>query len=952
MKLILLKIFILFVGNSIATSFDESPPDVWEEPAKKIDNSYRCTVDKECLNHLKNNLLDKDNSESIYNICEKRLNIYKNCCANPTSCNDSYAETFVQSVEKDSLGLVQQSGGSCQSNNLSKLSSFLFNTQSNLCELGIENCETDCNQELLNFKTNFKKCFNIRFPHTIDSVLKESQKTTSNSDCWKEMKEVSKKYKEQSLDKVSLFKKDIEPKDIVQCKEIEKSKTTQGLNRLSFQICERAKSEQQVENQRVEETQKAEEAKRAKEAQKVLEKAQQKFEERKRKFKEQQQAATRQAETNIPAQIANLAENQNPKSASSKKSSSSSALLGAGALAGAGVLGTKALLDKPSKSSQKPDKNLKESSKSSTQSKTSTSTGNVAGNTNNLKLAQSSNSQKCPINVPKIESVVVYQSVEAPQIEPMNQQPALPYNNYDLVQGKPAGVLIKLDRKGMDKNELFIVGLKIPGINNFQNRCFHEPFNGQMEISQINRCLFNNRSLRKEGKFKFIPLPMRENILNNGEMNLNIIVTLLPINYDKNTSCFIQKSFRVKIIKTPDLKLGFTRIYGGKRCTSYGYSSLQIVTDFAGSKEVKRYIPSMFPINKVTTKVINYISGSCDNNRYHKRSGQTIGILRDIDILEKHRQAHKLDKFVAIVPENYFLFHNKVDKKRRAVAGFVIQPYWEYWRYFIFQDWRYKSGFLGGSWNITFISDDQKNQGTIAHELAHTLGQEKEQYDQKQHTELCQEFRGQTPILCHNQQIARGLDSWNNGSSFNFVKNKWSIMNNRGGILDQWIDRDTFQKIFSALLRFGAVISNTTELFGRSIVRNNKIVITGFYDQTKDKIILPKQEILKTDLTTPSFSVGQHKNIPNLIIKLDRHGDDFETIERPAFKMRIRTIYKDRTEKTEVLPISLITAAFELPKETKDTKIKDLSIRILNSNRRILYKAPLIKRKSNAKKNR
>ena len=57
--------------------------------------------------------------------------------------------------------------------------------------------------------------------------------------------------------------------------------------------------------------------------------------------------------------------------------------------------------------------------------------------TNQLMLAQAnSRSGNCPVSMPRIKSAVVFQSVEAPQIEPMRAQAKFPYNNYDLVMGK------------------------------------------------------------------------------------------------------------------------------------------------------------------------------------------------------------------------------------------------------------------------------------------------------------------------------------------------------------------------------------------------------------------------------------------------------------------------------------------------------------------------------------
>ena len=67
---------------------------------------------------------------------------------------------------------------------------------------------------------------------------------------------------------------------------------------------------------------------------------------------------------------------------------------------------------------------------------------------------------------------MVFQSVSAPQIEPMNEQeyqrdPSHPqFSSYDLVAEKPAGVLVRLDKffRGNERGADFKINLYVGNI--------------------------------------------------------------------------------------------------------------------------------------------------------------------------------------------------------------------------------------------------------------------------------------------------------------------------------------------------------------------------------------------------------------------------------------------------------------------------------------------------------
>ena len=253
---------------------------------------------------------------------------------------------------------------------------------------------------------------------------------------------------------------------------------------------------------------------------------------------------------------------------------------------------------------------------------------------------------RCPVSMPQIQSVVVLQSVEAPQIEPMNQQAFFPFDDYDLVIGKPAGILIDLNRTRMDRTKEFALAFIIKGEENYRYDCFHVPFNGVMRRGQEDVCSFMEAHLLQTGNFKFFPLPMNEAVLNQkGEFTVRVV--LYPKGYSNNPACLKELDFNINIVETSNLKLAFTRINGGKNCSGYNSVSYKKVESFVESNEVKYQIQSMFPVKRVIFRVLEYvlnnkdrddIDGYCDNSpAVELPDNLSQGLLSDIDWLEHIR---------------------------------------------------------------------------------------------------------------------------------------------------------------------------------------------------------------------------------------------------------------------------------------------------------------------------
>ena len=385
----------------------------------------------------------------------------------------------------------------------------------------------------------------------------------------------------------------------------------------------------------------------------------------------------------------------------------------------------------------------------------------------------------------------------------------------------------------------------------------------------------------------------------------------MPKSYQQNRKCWKGKHSGISIIETPGLKLGFTRINGGRSCSGYNPTPLRKVRDIIDSDEIQKYLPSMLPVPWTKAELLtthsnkNYISGNCNNRKADPKainSKRTIGILRDIDTLERERGLKGYSKIIAVASRDYFDFHNK-----SGSVGFVLLP-----------DRRGQSlssrlGFSskilrGGSWNVAFVRDDEKDAGTVAHELAHTLGQGKEFYDP---IEECQTFSRDIPKLCKDYKIPRSLNAWikNSKGAFRFVKNKFSILSDISGIKRLWIDRDSYQKIFSTLAEIGAVVPEDIDLYRTNSSKKLKVkklslraLVSGFYYAKNDSFLLPKTTVNKTRFTVSSVSSIGGQKISTVIFQLrDKRNKTLQSLKRPLLKTDIEIFIKIKQQKEFLL---------------------------------------------------
>ena len=974
--------------NNFDVYADEGQPVTPVSPTP-ANSEWTCKINQPCLNELHSILLNKEDNRGIYQYCKITYENNKLCCVDFNQCQESWEGSLAENLDANNLPDVSQEAlDSCELDQLSPLLSFLSGIQDQYCTQAVKHCKKSCKNKLEEVKQAVRQCFSVPSHTTIDKIMKKvstSQAPAGQENCYQEIKKVAKKYKDQSLEKASLLRNDLEAKDVIKCEEIKQAKTPRSVRDLTLNMCHNFKAERQEEKEKQKELERQRELKKQKE---LEEQAKKQALEKKRA--EQRKKAQAQARASLQA--------KKPTASASK------ALLGAGAIATTKTKTTspakkrkkvtkktptkkptspKASSAKKAKSNTAPVRVSRERSQvmrsqrlessSSPQSSFNSSTKTTGTNSltggelNSIQLAQANTSRKCPVSMPEIKQAVVFQSVEAPQVEPMNKQAHPPYDNYDLVWKKPAGIVVELDQANMDKKAGFNLDVFIDGDNDYIYNCFHNPLREFMIEGAEDTCHFTLSYLKTEGFLKFFPLPMNTEFLRN-RTGLRITVTLYPYGYEKKPDCLKKESFNIKTTDTGRLRLIWTRIVGNRKNCSYKPSLFSRVKEFASSYEVLDRIYSMFPIrgvlsNALTYKEKNYIVGDCNNNRAvdNPYTPHTTGLLSDIDFLEQVRAIRNSNKIFAVVPGDYFLFHklyNPNDPDKTPPAGVVIPPLWSSKEFrgilkplniLLRED---DGTNFGGSWNVAFIRSDQLNKGTVAHELAHTLGQRRELYEP---WELCRHFRKDKPKQCHrNQIIPKFLHTGkeNNKTFWELSdKEKYTIMDNQGDTRDQWIDRDTYQKILWTLSKLGFVIQpwqNPHKNTSSSATLNQKnlalkVIISGFYYEDKKIFINPKIRVRKTRLSTKSFyPKTENTKIPVVTFQVKENGEVIEEIKRLILKSEMELLYKDRPSIKRPFPFSHVVAIFDFRTNYKD---RNLRIEVLDPWKKPMYSVPFPKKR-------
>ncbi len=366
----------------------------------------------------------------------------------------------------------------------------------------------------------------------------------------------------------------------------------------------------------------------------------------------------------------------------------------------------------------------------------------------------------------------------------------------------------------------------------------------------------------------------------------------------------------------------------------YKMTDMDKVIAFASSDEMRFFIPTVFPISKISSKILrttkgkDFIMGSCDIAKtalshlalkqesakfpgyppntythlklYHRY--QTHGLLRDLQVLEFERAKARFSKLIAVVPREYFVYHGiqREGPREEEVYGWTPLPH------FIQTTGGYLAefgwGFLGG---IAFIREDQLDKGVLSHELAHLLGQRRDFYaqdkDQNKPPQKCRWFSGHPLKICKKHTIPIALKTeFRNGSLiWSFVKKRNSIMDNKNKSEDEesdpkepleilWIDRESHQKSFSAMAKISSRFYDSFYHFKRTLFGKNplatKLLFSVYYSKEKKEFILPWTKFLKTDWSSSSWSEREREQlkVPFLLFQLkSKEGEVLDSVYRP-----------------------------------------------------------------------
>ena len=822
----LLLIFSFFSTLIISpVSFAQSNFDVYADGGQPVTQvsptpaEWTCKINQPCLNELHSVLLNKEDNRGIYQYCKIAYENNKLCCVDFNQCQESWEGSLAENLDANNLpDISQEALDSCELDQLSPFLSFLSGIQDQYCTQAVKHCKKDCKIKLEEVKQAFRQCFSVPVNIPIEEIVQRvstSSAPEGEEPCYQAIKQVAKKYKDQSLEKDSLLRNDLKSKDLVRCEEVKQAKSQQNLRAVTVNICQDVKKNQKEKEEQ--------------ERQKELEK--QKELERKKRMEEQAQRRRAEQRKKAQAEQAKKREAERRKKAPTKRPATRNKAIAPAQKSAPKTASppqnTKKVVNKvPKKRPTSPKPSSAKKAKSNTvadssknqdsfkarQNKSSFNSSSRRSHRERLrerrhKLLQDQDnilSENCPISMPEIKQTVVFQSIEAPQIEPMEEQAHPPYDNYDLVWNKPAGILVEIDTADMDYDTEFHLATIIFDNFDYIDKCFHEPFEETMLEGSEKDCYFKLSDLKEKGIYKFFPLPMSANFLRDRE-KLRIITGLFPKDDSEDWDCLKTKSFNINTMETGKLSLSWTRLKPYEKNCPYKATPFSKVEEFANSDEVLKRIPSMFPITGVKSKAVqsssgkDYIDAECNDNKAvaYPRVRETQGLLSDIDLLEKIRSVSNYDKIFAVVPGEYFIFHgiyyeDPYDFKKYPPAGMMLPPLWDPTidaELANLMEEEPEGANLGGNWNVAFVRDDQVDTGTVSHELGHTLGQGRELYHTNQR---CRHFKKDEPEPCRRKQIIPKFlhTGKENNKTFWELSNskKYTIMDNQSGIKRQWIE--------------------------------------------------------------------------------------------------------------------------------------------------------------------
>ncbi|MCZ0932048.1 MAG: hypothetical protein OXJ52_02730 [Oligoflexia bacterium] len=243
-------------------------------------------------------------------------------------------------------------------------------------------------------------------------------------------------------------------------------------------------------------------------------------------------------------------------------------------------------------------------------------------------------------------SQVVYQSVKAPQKERLDEEGRRPFDDYDLIRGKPAGVIVRIRKRyrvrkeGLQGTSLdfnaeelikkfdFSLSLKINGKLYNETLCSkelkEEAVNYKVDLSNKKdpeeviftaekaNCVFNWADLKDESIYKFISLPTKlgeplgENL---GPAEVEILSQLKPKDSIDDVfvkACESSRDFKANMLDSRSFKILFTGIEGpycgdkdknGNPKKAYRTTIYSDIRDYLNSTVVRKDFYDMFPVS-------------------------------------------------------------------------------------------------------------------------------------------------------------------------------------------------------------------------------------------------------------------------------------------------------------------------------------------------------------------
>ena len=859
-------LFLLSLSLHSAVSEDYNNPLQGVNSPQRAE--YVCNINESWLEHLENTLLNKSSHQNVFKHCKSNYEQIKNCCTDPLNCKHKELKHISQNLKEESLTKAKeaqvQNFSTCSLNNLQSLLASLNGTHNQVCNTGIKTCEDVCKDKLITLQNAFRDSFMIPDNISIDEILKKAQAPpVGQIDCYNKMKEMAKKYKDQTLHKKP-FRQRLKVGDIIDCDKISLANTRKSLNSFALNVCREAQSQKQIQSANQEES------------------------------KKQQEIAAQQTKD-------------------SKSSLAAAAVVGGGAVLGASTQ-TKHQQSKPQAQYQyqyqrNQSQNQKIQAKyqqpqakyQQTQIQPQYQKNPVypppyipsekeakAGESflNRLKSGYSSTLDKiksifggetivkkveklCTDNRPLMHlGQITYQTVKAPQIERLNKEDLRPYNNYELIQGKASGVMVKIRKKlwvrkivGLHqpkhykkdisdflKKQSFRLFLSINGTKYENISCSQlltedivryktdpegDPVEEKLKLTKDHCTLKWSEIKDNEIVYKFIPLPLsiptkKEKVSGKTSEIANVEILLQPIvnkkeDFGFQSACEETEKMKLNILEPRTFKISLIGIEAPKckkGSDELAYTSMKgdDLNLFYNSDELLEHIYKMFPIRKDTVTIEmarNNFLGTCTKGY--------IGIIKDFWTLYDMIEEGSFDRVVYIADKSYRKYHEDKNHSKNwaglnhSVLPITTLPYiWQLtnlpyiWKFF----WSIKP-------NVSVVLKHRVDRGTVLHELAHSLGQLKEGYESKNHcAQVTDEgiLPGKAHPPCLDYRITGGLTTRYNPETrkhdWIFLNNQKSFMNNKRGTIErkllgrgnllsrrynQWIDRETYQKILDTI---------------------------------------------------------------------------------------------------------------------------------------------------------